>query len=248
MRLNSQIVGVYPEMKLLISLEELEQAGCRDLIPFECDNCHQAASRTKNRIKASLKHRSDKGMYCSLSCTSTRGRVMQQFACAQCGQEVKKHPSAIARSKKRGLVNHFCSSQCAGTYTAAHKQSGTRRSKLECWLEEQLTVYYLSLHIDYNQTSAIQAELDIYIPSLKLAFELNGIFHYEPIFGDKKLGQTQNKDRYKLHACTAAGIDLCVLDISGTRYFKPKSSQRYLDIITKVVNERMATPTGAAPA
>jgi len=42
---------------------------------------------------------------------------------------------------------------------------------------------YPDLVIHFNKKDAINSELDIYIPSLKLAFELNGIFHYEPIFG-----------------------------------------------------------------
>lgn len=96
------------------------------------------------------------------------------------------------------------------------------------------------LDIHFNTAEAIKAELDIYIPSLKVAFELNGVFHYEPIFGTTKLQQMQNKDQYKLHACTTAGIDLCVIDTSADLYFKPKASQRYLDIITKIIDERMA--------
>jgi hypothetical protein len=119
---------------------------------------------------------------------------------------------------------------------------------LERWLEVQLGARYPTLRILFNDCIAIKAELDIYIPSLRLAFELNGIFHYEPIFGQDKLSQTQNKDKYKLHACTKAGIDLCVIDTSGARYFKPKGSQRFLDIITRVIDERMAVTTELASA
>lgn len=113
-------------------------------------------------------------------------------------------------------------------------------------MQEQLTHLYPKLDVRYNETSAIKAELDIYIPSLKIAFELNGIFHYEPIFGPDKLQQTRNKDQYKLHACTEAKIDLCVIDTSNHRYFKEKHCKPYLDIITTIIDERMAEPKDAA--
>ena len=45
---------------------------------------------------------------------------------------------------------------------------------------------------------AINSELDVYVPSLNLAFELNGIFHYEPIYGEKKLNQILSKYRFYL--------------------------------------------------
>lgn len=237
-------------MSLLITVEAFEEAGSREVIPFTCGHCRQPSARPKHRVQAFFKREGDimAPMFCSRECAAARGRAPHTFACAQCGEKVIKQPSVVKRSRKRGLVNHFCSNKCAGTYTAAHKKTGTRRAKLEKWLEEQLNRIYPQLRIDFNQTSAIKAELDIYVPSLRVAFELNGVFHYEPIFGSDKLTQTQNKDRYKYHACTEAGIDLCVIDTSRQRYFKEKHCKPYLDIITKIIDERMAITTGLAPA
>ena len=78
---------------------------------------------------------------------------------------------------------------CAATYNNKNKTHGTRRSKLECFIEKKLSELYPDLTIHYNQKDTINSELDIYIPSFKLAFELNGIFHYEPIYGEEKLNQ-----------------------------------------------------------
>lgn len=95
----------------------------------------------------------------------------------------------------------FCNSSCSATYNNTHKKHGCRRSKFEKYCEEQLSKDFPELTIEYNQTSLINYELDIYIPSLKLAFELNGIFHYEPIYGKTLLEKTQSRDKQKILSC-----------------------------------------------
>jgi len=139
---------------------------------------------------------------------------------------------------KRGNHN-FCSKSCSGKWNNAHKKHGTRRSKLEIWLEKQLPSLYPHFEFHFNRRDAINSELDIYIPDLCLAFELNGIFHYEPIFGPEKLASTQNNDERKFQACVEAGIELCIVDVSSQKYFKPKSSQKFLSIITSVINKKI---------
>lgn len=99
---------------------------------------------------------------------------------------------------------------------------------------------YPNLLIYFNKKDAINSELDIYIPSLKLAFELNGIFHYEPIYGFNKLNQIQNNDSRKFQACLEQKIELCLIDSSKQKYFTEKSSQQYLDIITTIINSKLS--------
>lgn len=118
-----------------------------------------------------------------------------------------------------------------------HKKIGIRRSKLEIYLEKRLSFLYPNLKILYNDKAAINSELDIYISSLQLAFELNGIFHYEPIYGNKKLNQTQNNDERKFQACAENGISLCIIDTSQQKHFTEKSSQKYLKIICDIIDE-----------
>lgn len=133
----------------------------------------------------------------------------------------------------------FCSSKCSGTYNSAHKTRGIRRSKLEVWLEQELKTHYPHLDILYNDRTTIKAELDIYIPSLKLAFELNGIFHYEPIYGPERLAAIQNNDQRRFQACLERGIELCILDTSRINYFKLSKVQPFLDIITRLIDDKM---------
>lgn len=98
---------------------------------------------------------------------------------------------------------------------------------------------WLLIYSTHGHKDAINSELDIYIPSLKLAFELNGIFHYEPIYGQDKMNQIQNNDNRKFQACLEHGIELCIIDSSKLTYFKPANAQKYLDIITQVINSKV---------
>lgn len=134
-------------------------------------------------------------------------------------------------------TNLFCSKSCAGTYNNKNKTHGTRVSKLEIWLQGKLDELYPNLEIHYNRKDTINSELDIYIPSLKLAFELNGVFHYEPIFGENKLSQIQNNDDRKFQACLELGIELCIIDSSQFKNFKEERAKKYLNIIITIMNK-----------
>jgi hypothetical protein len=73
---------------------------------------------------------------------------------------------------------------------------------------------------------------------MKLAFELNGIFHYESIYGEAKLHQIQNNDKRKFQACLERGIELCIIDSSNLKYFKESNAKPYLDIIINIINKK----------
>ena len=137
------------------------------------------------------------------------------MTCDYCSSSFLKIPAEIQINK-----HNFCCQSCAAKWHNAHKTTGTRVSKLELWLQTQLPLLYPSIDFHFNKTDAINGELDIFIPSLKLAFELNGIFHYEPIYGPEKLSKTQTNDHRKMIACAEHGIELCVMDVYHFKYFK----------------------------
>ena len=146
-----------------------------------------------------------------------------------------KSRSVIKRSKSGKT---FCSTSCSGKHNGpiASRSCGLR-SKIEEWVESQLNYLYPNLNILYNDRVEVSPlELDIYIPSLSLAFEINGIFHYEPIFGPDRLHKIQNNDGRKFYLCQQKQINLCIIDISSMKYFKPKNAQKYLDIICDIIN------------
>lgn len=158
--------------------------------------------------------------------------------CKNCNIPIVTAPSKIIseiKSKK------FCSRKCSGFWQSKHKKTGTKRSKLEKWLEIKLKELYPNLDIKFNWTDSIFSELDIYIPSLKLAFELNGIFHYEPIFGLEKLTKTQVNDRQKIIKCFEIGIELCVIDTTSLTYFKEDKAEKFLKIVANIISRRLAS-------
>jgi hypothetical protein len=175
--------------------------------------------------------------FCSKFCNGQYQIRSQKVLCKNCGKEFVKLLSNIKTSP-----NHFCSKSCAVTYNNTHKTNGYRRSKIEFWLESKLTELYPDEEILFNDKTAINSELDIYFPRLKLAFELNGIFHYEPIYGKERLKQTQTNDQRKFLLCQQKGISLCIIDVSELKYFKEEKLKKYLNIITKIIQPLMVPP------
>jgi hypothetical protein len=224
-------------MEKLYTEVEFEEAKSRDLLFLRCKKCRREFTKTKHYIDQSIKgnvhHTVD---YCSQACFNSLKNKSQTVKCSQCEEIFTKQLSQIKKVKSG---NHFCSKSCAARYNNLHKKTGTRRSKLEVWLEEELGQLYPRLCIEYNGKEAINSELDIYIPSLHLAFELNGIYHYEPIHGQKKLAQVQNNDSNKFQLCVKHNISLCIVDVSSLSYFKPKNAQKYLDIIVNIIDENI---------
>lgn len=219
---------------MLINNQEFNSKKSKELIPLECENCHNIFYKLKCSVKMGIKKTSGHVCrFCSLECFGKYKTLTQTtlVKCVQCGNEHRKPNNVIKKSK-----NNFCNHSCSTQYQNSHKTTGYRRSKLEKWLEEQLTKLYPTLEIHFNKTDIINSELDIYIPSLKLAFELNGIFHYEPIYGNAKLHKTQNNDQRKFQACIERGIALCIIDTSKQIYFKESTSKQFLNIITQIID------------
>lgn len=198
-----------------------------------CKNCGKHFFVDTNRFNASKSG----NHFCSKHCMHEYYKMFKEnkieCICANCGKIIYKRPCEIVQSKTN---NHFCSKSCAATYNNKHKTFGIRRSKLEKYLESKLSELYPDLEIKYNTKEEINSELDIYIPKYKIAFELNGIFHYEPIFGDDKLHKTQKNDDNKFQLCQKNNISLCVIDTSSLKRFKEQNAEKFFNIIKNIVN------------
>lgn len=228
--------------------EEIKQMKWSSNVKFKCDGCGILYEKTKRRYLDNKrknpnnnniqKEKISKNFYiydknfCIDKCKNDYNRLLtvKEFNCKVCDKlftgYIKKNP-------------RFCGSSCAAIYNNSHKTKGYRRSKLEKYLENKLINEYPDIKFIFNSKKAINSELDIYIPKLKLAFELNGIFHYEPIYGKETLSKIINNDNRKFQACLENNIELCIIDTSKQKYFKESTSIVYLDIIKNIIDKKI---------
>jgi len=226
----------------LFTDQELMLASRDDMLAFMCEQCGAIFYKTKRYYVSSMqkKIRDHSVSFCNSQCFGKSRIKRVQVECSQCGAKFMRTPGQSRQSKSG---RQFCNHSCAATYNNLHKTTGTRRSKLEVHIEEELTRLYHTLEIVYNGKDAIGSELDIYIPSLRLAFELNGIYHYEPIHGQGKLDSIERNDSSKFRDCVSNSISLCVIDTSGQINFTKKSSAKYLSVIRGIVDSELGVVT-----
>ena len=213
--------------------EEFDLLKTKDQINLLCEQCNQTYTRRKKDILDTFTRYKTYPKGCSKECISKLKR--KKVICENCKIIFYK-----LKHQTFDLKYNFCTSSCSATYNNKNKTYGYRRSKLEIYIEKQLTLLYPDLEILYSNKQIIGSELDIYIPSLKIAFEIQGIFHYEPIFGQEKLEQIQKNDLEKIKKCKELNIKLIHIDTRSQKNFTEKSSLIYIDKITKLINGQHA--------
>ena len=103
------------------------------------------------------------------------------------------------------------------------------------FLEHHLRAEFPNLNLRCNTSDPVGIELDFYFPDLQLAIELNGIVHYEPIYGREKLERVQNIDRLKAARCLEAGISLFIIDVSREPYLTHNIKDRHWTTVKELV-------------
>lgn len=201
------------------------------MIEFKCINCNTDFLQSSRDASSYITK--NKNHYCSKICSKIYKHKTKTVSlpCGTCNQITVKNLNEFKKSKCGKI---FCSKSCSASYHNTHKTTSIRRSKLEVWLESQLLLDFTDINILFNNNT-IGSELDIYLPDLKLAFEINGIFHYKPIFGTNKFLAIQKNDRKKLDICHLQSIELHVLDVSNMIAFSPKKSKEIFDFIKEKI-------------
>jgi hypothetical protein len=216
---------------ILISQTEFEALRWKDEVPVQCFYCKKLTNRPKRGIMQAL--RCNRQVSCGDPYCSKIHSNQIDCTCRQCNAKFIRKQSHI-----RGK-NVFCSQTCFAIFNNTHNKQGYQRSKLEKWIELQLVQLYPNLEIIFNNRTTVNSELDIYIPILKIAVELNGIFHYEPIYSSTGFNKIQQRDKQKLIECYKNGIELCVIDTTSQKYFSVKSSNPFLSIITNLIDNNI---------
>lgn len=140
--------------------------------------------------------------------------------------------------------NHakYCSNSCKSINlnlsSYAHKSGGRSRSKIELFLEEQLPKHFPDVIFKFNDKQTIGSELDVYMPQLKIGIELNGIIHYEPIYGEQTLNRVQNNDKRKMLTCSELGIELIVINMGRKGLSKSQREEIYKEIYSIIVRNK----------
>lgn len=197
-------------------------------IDITCTSCGQSFHKERKQYNQTVK-RGYTAFYCSKQCQTLASSNKIILSCHGCGILIHRVPSHIESAKV------FCGHSCATSYQNKHRTTGTRVSRLERFVAKKLVALYPSMEFHFNRKDAIGSELDIYLPSLRLGFELNGIHHYKPIHGHEKLAKIQANDTKKLAACRSLAITLEVIDVSTITKFTELTGLTILDGITGLI-------------
>jgi hypothetical protein len=194
-------------------------------VEVSCINCNKVIKRYPSDLNSTGKY------WCSVNCRYPNNKH-QTVNCFKCNKEFLKRNSECLR-----LPSHFCSRSCSASYNNTHKKYGTRRSKLEIYLEEEIRKNYPNLELICNQKSVIESELDFYFPELRFAIELNGITHYEPIYGEYKFEKIKNNDKRKVVACYEKDIELAIIDSSSCSYLNDSAKNKFKNLVFELIEK-----------
>lgn len=219
---------------------------CKKQNYFRCKTCiEQRAQKIKEEKNTNLKKyginfTGHKTKQCKHCLNTFQAINMNNLFCNNiCKINASKKYICICKGCNKAFNserNHakFCSNSCKSINlnlsSYAHKSGGRSRSKIELYLEEILQKDFPNIIFNFNDKKTIGYELDVYIPQLKIGIELNGIVHYEPIYGENTLIRVQNNDRRKMLICSEQGIELIVINMGKKGLSKSQREEIYKEI------------------
>lgn len=145
-----------------------------------------------------------------------RPRIKKQLIekeCSLCKTKIFRTETDVKNSKSQTF---FCKKSCKTKYANQYQITHKPKSRAETILCNLIKEYFPNLLVQENARNILPSklEIDIFIPSLKLAIELNGPIHYIPMYGQEKLDKVKYKDFLKQSEINQLGLNLIVIDIS----------------------------------
>lgn len=186
---------------------------------FQCAYCNKFCEKDNKQRKEYKKSRQQKREFCNKECLRLFNTTSLTMPCGNCGKLVTRTKSETLSSKSGNI---FCNSSCAASYNNTLKRK-SRRSKCEIMLYSLLKQEFPNTKILANDKTILQGyEIDIAIPEINIGIEWNGIVHYEPIYGDKKLTEIQARDAKKKLLAQEKNIELIIIPdlVSSAKYVK----------------------------
>jgi very-short-patch-repair endonuclease len=162
----------------------------------------------------------------------------QRFCTYKCYKVSLEKPKKCCKNCNNKITSKwakdFCCRSCSTSFNNKKRDYGYRRSKLEEYIEEVVSEK-TNRTILFNNKTIIGSELDIYVPDLKLAIEIQGIFHYQPVFGEEKFNSIKRNDAVKRKKCKELGIKLVEINTCEQNQFSIESSKKYVDFILELI-------------
>lgn len=138
-----------------------------------------------------------------------------QLKCEGCGKQIIRLASQLKKTKHK---KPYCSRSCRMSHYNRNilKRTFNQRSRAEDILFDIIQKDFKFLVIKQNVRDILPSglEIDLYLPSISLAIELNGPTHYFPIYGNDKLSKIQSNDVKKRLEIHQMNINLLTIDIS----------------------------------
>ncbi|MCK5613852.1 hypothetical protein KAR91_68945 [Candidatus Pacearchaeota archaeon] len=205
----------------------------KKVFSYKCDFCDKTAEQPMTHYYPA-KARGQTLFFCSQRCKHNNSNKHMNFECSYCGEHVVK-PFADVKKSKTGRF--FCNQSHAAFYNNKIRKK-SRRSKIEIKFYNSLVKEFPNLDILANDKIMLDGyEVDVAIPSLKLAIEWNGIVHFKPIYGQTKLSKIQTRDTEKLKIASNKDINLIVIsDLVSNDEILEKSFNQCKDIVKDLLN------------
>ena len=125
---------------------------------------------------------------------------------------------------------------------AAIRQSSKAGSKLEKFLLQKLLTE--GMHVDFHKEQSLvntKLQIDLFIPSINTAIEVDGPSHFEPVWGQESLTRNQKYDNKKQGLITGKGWNL--IRIKQTKDFSNARGDLIFQKLLKAINSCKTSKT-----